>query len=291
MRIVLTGASGFIGSTLSRRLSDQGHRVLPVARRQWDVSGSEFPLSIIEGADAVVHLAGEPIAQRWTPSTKARIRASRTHGTTRLVSAIGQAGRPPGILICASAIGYYGDCGEEILTEDSPPGPDFLAGVCRAWEAAAENASRFGCRVVRVRIGMVLGSQGGALAKMLTPFRLGLGGRLGSGRQWLSWIHIDDLIAIVEQAVQDTSFIGPVNATAPEPVRNDEFTRVLAKSLHRPAILPVPEFALRLAFGEMAGVLLASQKVLPARLNRAGFDFRYPALGAALGNLLHGSGA
>lgn len=286
MRIVLTGATGFIGGRLSRALFAKGHTVVPVAHRQWDIAGSQSPTAAIEGSDAVIHLAGEPIAQRWSTAAKLRIRASRIQGTTRLVNAIGKAGRGPRTLIAASAIGYYGGCGEQILTEDSPPGTDFLAGVCREWEAAAGGAAQFGCRVVQLRIAMVLGKDGGALAKMLAPFRMGLGGRLGSGKQWVSWIHLDDLAAIIEKVLDDSRYCGPVNATAPQPVRNEEFTRELAHTLRRPALLPMPAFVLRLAFGELSGVLLASQKVLPARLSQAGFRFRYPELGVALGSLL-----
>lgn len=286
MRIVMTGAGGFIGGRLLRALFAKGHTVTTVAHHQCDIAGSQFPGAAIEGAGAVIHLAGEPVAQRWSTPAKLRIRASRVQGTARLVEAIGRAGRGPRTLISASAIGYYGSCGEQILTEDSPPGTDFLAGVCREWEAAAGRAEQFGCRVVQLRIGMVLGAGGGALAKMLTPFRLGLGGRLGSGKQWVSWIHLEDLVAILEELLEDHRYSGPVNATAPEPVRNEEFTRELAGILHRPALLPMPAFALRLVFGELSNVFLASQKVLPARLNRAGFLFRYPELRAALGNLL-----
>jgi len=286
MRVVLTGAGGFIGTRLSRCLKLKGHHVTPVRHDEWDAAEGQFPVGLVEGAGAVIHLAGEPIAQRWTAAAKARIRESRIEGTSRLVSAIGQAERPPGVLICGSAIGYYGDRGEETLREDSGPGADFLAGVCQAWEDAASRAEQFGCRVVSIRTGMVLDGGGGALAKMLTPFRMGIGGRFGFGRQWISWIHLKDLVAIFEKVLEDGRVAGPVNATAPGVVRNAEFVRAVAAALRRPAIIPAPAFALRLVFGEMAEVLMASQRVLPARLMDAGFEFRYPELANALADLV-----
>jgi uncharacterized protein (TIGR01777 family) len=281
MRIAVTGAGGFIGGALVRCLSQDGHSAVAVAR------GVPDP-AVLEGADAIVHLAGEPVAQRWTAAAKQRIRASRVGGALRLVEALASLSNPPATLVSASAIGYYGSRGDEVLTESSPPGSDFLASVCAEWEDAAARAAQSGIRVVTVRIGMVLGPRGGALAKMLLPFRLGLGGRLGSGRQWMSWIHLDDLVALIRFALGEGSLTGPVNATAPEPVTNAEFTRELGRALGRPAVLPVPAFALRLLYGEMAEVLLSSQRVLPAAAQAAGFSFRHARLAPALRHLLAG---
>lgn len=281
MRIAVTGAGGFIGGALVRCLSQEGHPAVVVPR------GLPDP-ALLEGADAVVHLAGEPVAQRWTPAAKQRIRASRAEGTLRLVETLASLARPPATLISASAIGFYGSRGDEVLTETSSPGSDFLASVCAEWESAAARAAGLGIRVVSLRTGMVLGPRGGALTKMLLPFRLGLGGRLGSGRQWMSWIHLDDLVALIRYALDERSLKGPVNATAPEPVTNTEFTRELGRALGRPAVLPVPALALRLLYGEMSEVLLSSQRVLPATAQAAGFAFRYPRLAPALRNLLAG---
>lgn len=281
MRIAVTGAGGFIGGALVRCLSQDGHSTVVVPRGRPDPA-------LLEGAGAVVHLAGEPVAQRWTPAAKQRIRASRAEGTLHLVEAIASLASAPATLVSASAIGFYGSRGDEVLTETSSPGADFLASVCAEWESAAARAAGSGVRVVSLRIGMVLGPHGGALAKMLLPFRLGLGGRLGSGRQWMSWIHVDDLVALIRFALDERSLMGPVNATAPEPVTNAEFTRELGRALGRPAVLPVPAFALRLLFGEMSEVLLSSQRVAPAAAQAAGFAFRHPRLAPALRNLLAG---
>jgi uncharacterized protein (TIGR01777 family) len=275
VRIAITGASGFIGRALSARLTAAGHSILPIRLREH----AEVP-----PADAVIHLAGEPVAQRWTATAKRRIRESRVEGTLRLVESMARLSPPPATLVSASAVGIYGSRGDETLTEESAPGADFLAGVCVDWERAAGEAAALGVRVVTPRIGMVLG-HGGALARMLLAFKLGLGGRLGSGRQWMSWIHINDLAALIEFALGKPVLRGPVNATAPNPVTNAEFTRVLAYLLHRPAFLPVPAFALKLAFGEMASVLLASQRVLPQAAQAAGFRFEHPQLGPALATL------
>jgi hypothetical protein len=237
-------------------------------------------------SDVVIHLAGEPVAQRWTPAAKQRIRESRIAGTRDLVDALGRLPRRPEALICASAIGYYGSRGDEILTESSAPGNGFLPEVCKAWEKEAQAAESFGIRVVRVRTGLVLAAAGGALQRMLPPFRMGVGGRLGSGRQWMSWIHLEDLTAMFQFTVE-SQVRGPLNGVAPQPATNSEFTRELARRLRRPAVFPVPEFALRLLFGEMADVLLASQRVVPAAAQAGGFRFRYPQLAQALEDLLH----
>jgi hypothetical protein len=279
MRVAITGAGGFIGARLSRYLAADGHTVVPLGR-------TPDTMAALDGAGAVVHLAGEPLAQRWTAAAKHRIRSSRVEGTRRLVETLRRLAAPPPILVSASAIGIYGSRGDEILTERSPLGDDFLASVCRAWEQEALAAAGLGLRVVTLRTGMVLGRGGGALAKMLPLFRLGLGGPLGGGAQWISWIHLDDLVALIRHALDFPVLAGPVNATAPHPVTNAVFTQALAAALHRPAFLPVPGFALRLLYGEMSGILLASQRAMPVAAEAAGFRFRYPQLPLALGALL-----
>lgn len=299
VKIVLTGGTGFIGRRLVRRLTEEGHALHLLVRpgrtgigpsvecSVWDVLAGEPPAAAFAEADAVIHLAGEPVAQRWTPETKRRIRDSRVAATQRLVAAFAGLSQRPGVLVSASAIGYYGSRGDEILTEDSAPGQGFLPEVCVARERAAAGAEPHGLRVVRLRIGIVLGPEGGALARMLPPFRLGAGGRLGAGTQWMSWIHVEDLVDLIRLALNSDNLRGPVNAVAPNPVRNTEFTETLARILRRPALVPAPALALRLLFGEMAEeVLLASQRVLPRAAEAVGFAFRYPELGAALRNLL-----
>jgi uncharacterized protein (TIGR01777 family) len=231
-----------------------------------------------------VHLAGEPVAQRWTRTAKQKILDSREKGTRLLVEAMRQS--PPGVLVSASAVGYYGSRGDEVLTERSSPGNDFLADVCIAWEREALEAEKLGVRVATLRIGMVLGAGGGALAKMLTPFRLGLGGRIGSGRQWMAWIHLKDLCNLILFALSERGVSGALNAASPNPVTNADFTHALARALHRPAVLPVPSAALKLLFGEMSGVLLASQRVVPEATLRAGFAFQHADIGEALGDVL-----
>ncbi len=271
-----------IGTHLRERITAGGHTVRPIPRD----AGADELAQILEACDRVVHLAGEPVAQRWTPAAKQRIHDSRVDGTRRLVDALARQSRRPPVLLCASAVGYYGSCGDETLTELSPPGSDFLARVVIDWEDAARSAEPLGIRVVRLRFGMVLG-HGGALAKLLPPFRYGVGGRLGSGQQWMAWIHIQDAVNLILFALDFPAIRGPINATAPHPVTNDEFTSRLAMALHRPAILPVPGFALRIALGEMSEMLLASQRVLPSVAKSAGFSFQYPDLHAALENLLN----
>lgn len=277
MNVAVTGSTGFLGRQVIAALATAGHRPHPLPRNP-----SPEKLNC---ADAVIHLAGEPVAQRWTPEAKQRIYASRVEGTRDLVNAISKSVHRPRVLICASAIGIYGSRGDEILKEDSRPAEDFLARVVVDWEQAALSAEALGIRVVNLRFGMVLGN-GGALAKMLPPFKLGIGGRLGSGKQWTSWIHIDDAVNLILFALENGQVRGALNATAPDPVTNAQFTRELARVLHRPAIFPVPPLALRLMFGEMAGVVLASQRVLPAAAQAAGFEFRYSDLPPALANLL-----
>ena len=293
-RILISGASGLIGSALAPTLESHGHEVTRLVRRptgngnelQWDPM-HEVPPELVSGFDAVIHLSGESVAGRWTAEKKRRIRESRVVGTNNLSRALAKAEWPPRTFVCASAIGYYGSRGDEILTEESPPGTGFLPSVCREWEAASEPAMRVGIRTVNLRFGIVLSPFGGALKEMLLPFRLGLGGKIGRGSQWWSWIHIDDAVSAVMHILQEESFRGPINITAPTPVTNAEFTKTLGSALHRPAVFAVPTFAAKLAFGEFAEEgLLASARVIPRRLRDSGFEFRYPELRAALAHLL-----
>lgn len=297
MTILVSGSHGLIGSALVRALVEEGHRVVRLVRSvaqtltgdaRWDPETGAVDPGRLEGCDAVVHLAGESIAGPvWTAERKRRIRDSRVEGTRLLCESLLRMDNPPAALLCASAVGYYGDRGDEVLREESPPGRGFLAQVCRAWEDAAELASRGGIRVVRLRFGMVLSAHGGALARMLPPFRAGLGGRLGSGCQYVSWVALDDAVGALTHAMRTPSLQGPVNVTAPHPVENREFARILGKVLSRPAAVPVPAFALRLAFGAMADdLLLASTRAVPARLLTSGYEFRLPSLESALRKLL-----
>src|SRR5216684_1044002 len=293
MKIAITGATGFVGSRLTNTLLDGGHNIRALVRRrayglpgvdqiyEWDSAKSEPPPESLEGAEAVIHLAGEPVARRWSPEVKRLIRTSRVDGTRHLVNALSTLTCRPRVLICASAIGFYGSRGDEVLTEESSAGDDFLARVVVDWEKSAVLAAALGIRVVRLRLGVVLG-KGGALAKMRPPFRMGVGGRIGSGRQWMSWIHIEDVIGLIQFALANDALAGPVNATAPKPVTNSEFTRDLGSALHRPAIFPIPKFALKMMFGEMAEVIVASQRVVPAVAVNAGYRFRFPELSPAL---------
>lgn len=301
MRVLLTGATGFIGRAVVRALAARGDELVVLLRQpgsaadlppsttrlQWDAAAPP-PASALAGVDAVVHLAGETIAQRWTPARKERIRKSRVDGTRHLVDAILGQAPAPRVLVGASAVGYYGDRGDEVLTEAATPGSGFLADICRDWEQEAARAAGAGTRVVPLRLGVVLDAGGGALKRMLPPFKLGLGGRIGTGRQWMSWIHRDDVVGIILHALDDTDVRGPINTTAPEPVRNDELTRTLATVLGRPAILPVPAIALRLALGEAADMLLAGQRVVPERLRESGYSFRFPTLEPALRSIVGG---
>jgi len=277
MNVAITGASGFIGGAVAEHLRSSGHIVRAVSLR-----GALEP-GALAGVNAVVHLAGEPVAQRWTGAVRDRIVRSRVEGTRALVAAM--RGQPPQVLISASAVGYYGSRGDEILTETAPAADDFLGKVAVAWEQEAQAAEPLGVRVARLRIGMVLGPNGGALARILPPFRMGVGGRLGSGKQWMSWIHIQDLIALITFLMKESTVRGVFNATSPFPVTNREFTQALADAVHRPAILPVPAFALRWIFGQMSEVLLASQRVFPDAAQRAGFIFQHPDIFAALAQL------
>lgn len=290
--VAITGATGLIGSALVDALRRDGVEVRPVVRReprpasgeiQWDPDSGWLDSALLEGVRAVVHLAGEPIGERWSPAKKDRIRSSRVEGTRLLSESIASLTLRPRVLVSASGIGYYGDRGDIRLDEGSGPGSDFLGRAGQAWEAATGPAEAAGVRVVRMRFGVVLHRAGGALARMLLPFRLGLGGTLGSGDQWMSWIALADLVDAIRFGITNDGMRGAVNAVAPEPVTNREFTRTLGRVLHRPALLRVPSIALRLVYGEMAdATLLASQRAVPNRLLRAGFDFRYPVLEDAL---------
>ena len=297
MKVLVSGSNGLVGSALIARLTKDGHQIVRLVRAQadpgvpvvlWIPGKGVLDAAALEGFDAIVHLAGESIASgRWTMEKKARIRDSRVRRTELLAGTIARLSRPPAVLLCASAIGFYGDRGDEILTEESASGKDFLSEVCRAWEAASEPAARKGVRVVLHRFGVILSPAGGALAKMLLPFKLGLGGRVGDGRQFMSWIAIDDVVDALVHALGAKDLRGAVNTVSPRPVTNAEFTRTLGRVLRRPVVFPMPAFAARLAFGEMAdALLLSSQRVEPKRLVASGYRFRYPDLEPALRHLL-----
>ena len=259
----------------------------PLTVVPWDPERGELDTSALEGIDAVVHLAGETIAKRWTRAKKERIRASRVEGTRLLVDGLKSLSKPPSVLIGSSAIGFYGNRGDEDLDEASGPGSGYLHEVCQAWEAATARASKLGMRVVNLRTGIVLSTKGGALGEMLLPFKLGLGGPIGSGTQWMSWIHIDDVVGGYHFALHQAEMSGVVNLTAPNPARNAEFTKTLGRALGRPAFLPAPGLALKLVFGEMAqDLLLDGQKVLPRRLESAGYKFQHPDLDEALADVI-----
>jgi uncharacterized protein len=302
MKIIVTGASGLVGSALVPRLVADGHQVTALVRRaskrraraevpevEWEPTAGQLDAARLVGHDAAVHLAGEPIAAgRWTDAKKRRIRESRVLSTRLLAETLARLQTRPGVLVCASAIGYYGDRGAEVLTEESAPGRDFLSEVCREWEAAADPARAAGIRVVHLRFGVVLSREGGALAQMLTPFQLGIGGPIGSGRHYMSWLALDDAVGMIEHALTNESLSGPVNAVAPQPVTNREFAKAIGRVLNRPTLLPMPAFALRLALGEMAdALLLSSARVKPVRLEASGYQFEYPQLEDALRHVLH----
>ncbi|MGB9203375.1 MAG: TIGR01777 family oxidoreductase [Terriglobales bacterium] len=294
-RRLVSGASGLIGTALLASLEAQDTQIVRLVRGRvsnaeqvsWDPLAPLSPAAV-SGSDAVVHLAGESIVGRWTEDKKRAIRESRVLGTRHLTAALAQCDVKPRVLVCASAIGFYGNRGDEILGEKSPIGRGFLPEVCSEWEDATGPAAAAGIRTVNLRIGLVLSAKGGALAKMLTPFKLALGGRIGSGRQWWSWIHVDDIVGGIQHAIRTESLSGAVNLVAPNAIRNAEFTKVLASVLGRPAIFPVPEFALRLAFGQMAAeeLLLASQRVEPGKLLASGYAFQFGELRAALETLV-----
>ena len=295
MKILASGMSGTIGLALLPALASEGHSIVRLktgtARSQneiaWD-PGKPLNPELIGGFDAVIHLAGENIFGRWSQAKKARIRDSRGKGTQHVCEALAHGENKPGVLIAGSAIGYYGNRGDETLTEDNTLGTGFLAETCREWEAATQPAEQAGWRVIHLRTGVVLSTREGALKKMLLPFRLGLGGKIGSGRQWLSWISIADTVAAILHCLKTESLRGPVNMVAPNPVTNAEFSRTLGKALHRPAFATVPAFATKLFFGpEMAEeTVLTSQRVLPRRLQESGFQFQYTELSGALESLV-----
>ena len=298
-KILLSGASGMLGTALRHALAQRGDRVLQLVRRdpaapgeiKWDPSASKplVDLQPLKGLTAAVHLSGASVAgRRWTANYKREMAVSRVDSTRALASVLSILHQPPSAFVAASAAGFYGNRGDELLDERSSPGNGFLADLCRDWEAAAQPAVAAGICVVHPRFGVVLGAQGGALAKMLLPFKLGLGGRLGSGRQWMSWISLADTVAALLFLIDTPELSGPFNLTAPEPVTNSEFTRALARAVHRPAVLPVPAFVLRVVFGAMAEeALLSSARVLPAKLTAAAFSFAHPTVDQALAAALH----
>ncbi len=304
MKILVTGSSGLVGTALVKALGQDGHMVCRLMRPEsaannevkdgfnvaWNPATGELGGAGV-GPDAVVNLAGASIADgRWTAERKAVLRASRIDTTRALVEALAKMNVRPSVLVSASAIGIYGNRGDELLTEESKAGADFLAGLAREWEAEALKAEALGIRVVLSRFGIILSREGGALAKMLLPLKLGAGGRLGSGQQWMSWVTLEDVVGILRMAIEKAAVRGAVNVVAPQPVKNAEFTKVLAKALQRPALFPAPAFALRLALGEMAdALLLSSQRVAPQKLQQAGYRFLHPELRAALSAILQGN--
>jgi len=296
MKVLISGASGLVGKAISEPLSKEGHQILSLVRKEpknqdevrWNPEKEVKEISKLEGVDAVVHLAGENVGDgRWTEEKKKRIRDSRVIGTKVLCDALLKLSTPPELFISASAIGYYGDRGDEILTEESSAGNDFLAKTCVEWEDASEGLQERGIRLIHARFGVILSKEGGALDKMLTPFKLGIGGRIGDGTQYMSWIAIDDVIAITEYLLRDKNLSGKFNLTSPNPVTNLEFTKTLGKIISRPTFFFVPKFALRIAFGEMAdAALLSSTRVIPKRLVDSGFKFKFSNLENALRHIL-----
>ncbi len=298
MRITLSGATGFLGLHLVERLCQEGHSIALLTRHAvtgfpsavetyiWNPPRVEAPPQAFEGSEAIIHLAGAPVNQRWTAQSKQLLRSSRIDSTRSLVQTLSTLSRRPALLLSASAIGFYGDRGDEILTESASAGDSFLALLSVDWEKEANLARSLGMRVQCLRTGVVFGMKGGALPGMLPVFRLGIGGKLGSGKQWMSWIHVEDWVGSVLKLLKSELPSGPYNLTAPEPCSNADFTRVLGKVLHRPAFLTVPDFALNLILGEMSTLLLGSQRVVPDALLKSGYEFRYPALESGLRSLL-----
>ena len=301
MRVALTGATGLIGSRLVARLRERGDEVTVLSRRPerasraldveaagWDPQAEPAPADALAACGGVVHLAGESVAQRWSASAKRAIRDSRVLGTRNLVAGLRAAEPRPRVLVSSSAIGYYGPRGDEIVDERDGPGDDFLAGVCVEWEREADAASELGLRVVEVRTGVVLDRAGGALAKMLPAFRAGVGGPVAGGRQYMPWIHLDDVVGIYLAALDGDGWSGPVNASAPDPVTNRDFSRALGRALRRPAVAPVPALALKLLYGEMAQIVLTGQRAVPTRARELAYSFAHPRLDEALASALAG---
>ena len=296
MKILITGASGLIGKALQNSFAEKGHDLLLAGRSepraanqiQWTIESGFADPRRLEGIDAFIHLAGENIsALRWTDEKKRAIRDSRVLGTRSVMDAIGKLKQKPKVFIAGSATGYYGDRGDEVMTENDGPGDTFLSEVCKAWEAESRRAEDLGVRSVLLRTGIVLSKDGGALAEMLTPFKLGVGGVVGSGRQWMSWISLEDVVGAINFALENDELSGPINVVAPNPVTNKEFTRTLGEVIHRPTILPLPQFAVKLAFGEMGdALLLDSTRVIPERLANAGYKFKFENLKLAVQNAL-----
>lgn len=302
MRILVSGSTGFLGTALIDTLEREGHTIVRLVRPdtghrdasgdraqavRWDPVGGQLDATAAEDADALVHLAGASIAGgRWNPARKNLLRTSRIDATRHLMAALSKLKQPPRVIVASSAIGFYGDRGDETLTESAAPGNDFLSAACRDWEAETARGTEFGARVVVLRFGIILAAHGGALPRMALPFKLGAGGRLGSGRQWMSWLTLAEAVAIIRFALANSGLSGATNAMTPNPVQNFDFTDILAKTLHRPALFPAPAFALRLALGEMAdALLLVSQRVKPSRLEQMGYRFAQPELPAALAEI------
>ena len=299
MRVTVTGATGRIGAPLVAALKARGDEVTVLSRdpqragrrlgveaTAWSLQGEPAPAEALAGRDAVVHLAGEDVGQRWTSAAKREIRDSREIGARNLVAGIAAAQPSPPLLVSASAAGFYGAHGPELVDESWPPGRDWLADVCVRWEREADAAAQHGVRVVKLRTGIVLDAEGGALAKMLPPFKAGIGGPIGGGQQYLPWIHRDDLIGLYLAALDSSDFSGPVNASAPEPVTNKDFSKALGSALHRPAVAPVPGFTIKLMFGEMAQIVLTGVRMVPGRVPELGYAFAQPDLDAALRDTL-----
>ncbi|MBA2347443.1 MAG: TIGR01777 family protein [Solirubrobacterales bacterium] len=300
MNVTITGATGLIGTKLVQALKDRGDNVTVLSRSPekatqalgveavaWDPNDGAAPTGALSGRDAVIHLAGEPVAQRWNDKVKHSIMESRETGTRNLVAGIAASDPKPAVLVSSSAVGYYGKHGDEQVPESSPPGDDFLATVCVAWEREADAAEKLGLRVVKIRTGVVLDAGGGALKAMLPPFKMGVGGPVAGGKQYMPWIHVDDIVGLYLKALDDTSWSGAYNGSAPEPVTNKAFSKALGKALHRPAISPVPAFAIKLLYGDMAEIVVEGQRAVPERVLAGGYSYKQrelqPALEDALG--------